>query len=226
MAVLAAIFGRKSDEPGAAHRSARAHTMHSSHRWPVAAVATTQFLAAPIRDRAGRFSPLKMSTLAVLLLPGAWFAGLALTGGLTPQPNGFVIYNSGVWAMWLLLFSLAVTPARHILRWNGLIAVRRMVGVAGLAYTLFHAAVYFGLEKTTLATVSADLQRLTVIVAILSALGLVALAATSFDAAVRRLGGSRDWNRIHDLACHLGDRIGRVCSTMTWGRSRWAEPRS
>jgi sulfoxide reductase heme-binding subunit YedZ len=44
-----------------------------------------------------------------------------------------------------------------------------------------------------------DLQRLTIIVAVASTLGLLALAVTSFDAAIRRLG-SRNWNRIHNLA--------------------------
>jgi sulfoxide reductase heme-binding subunit YedZ len=43
------------------------------------------------------------------------------------------------------------------------------------------------------------LKRLTIIVAIASTLGLLALAVTSFDAAIRRLG-SRNWNRIHNLA--------------------------
>jgi methionine sulfoxide reductase heme-binding subunit len=159
----------------------------------------TVALLAPLHDRRGRVSPLKAATFALLFLPGAWFLWLLLVGGLSPEPNGFVIYNSGVWAMWLLLFSLSVTPARHILRWSGLIAVRRMVGLAGLAYTLFHAGMYFGLEKTTWATVSADLKRLTVIVAVVSTLALTALAVTSFDAAVRTLG-SRGWNRIHNLA--------------------------
>ena len=158
----------------------------------------TAAVLAPLRDRRGHFAPLKAITFALLFAPGLWFAGLGLTGNLTPQPNGFIIYNSGVWAMWLLLLSLAVTPARRILGWNGLVAVRRMIGLAGLAYTLFHLAMYLALEKTTWATVSADLQRLTVLVALASTLGLTALAATSFDAAVQRLG-SRTWNRIHNL---------------------------
>ena len=155
-------------------------------------------LARPLHDRLGRFSPLKAAVFALLFVPGLWFLGLALTGGLTPQPFGFIIYNSGVWAMWLLLLSLAVTPARHILRWPELIAVRRMIGLAGLGYTLFHVVIYFSLDRTSWATISADLKRLTIIIAIASTLALLALAVTSFDAAIRGLG-SRNWNRIHNL---------------------------
>jgi sulfoxide reductase heme-binding subunit YedZ len=153
----------------------------------------------PLYDRLGRFSPLKATVFILLFVPGLWFLALAMTDGLTPQPFGFIIYNSGVWAMWLLLLSLAVTPARHILRWPELIAVRRMTGLAGLGYTLFHVVIYFTLDRTSWATISADLKRLTIILAIASTLGLLALAVTSFDAAIRRLG-SRNWNRIHNLA--------------------------
>src|SRR6185436_20472658 len=63
----------------------------------------------------------------------------------------------------------------------------------------FHVAIYFLLDRTTWASVAMDLQRITIIVAIASTLALLALAVTSFDAAIRRLG-SRNWNRIHNLA--------------------------
>jgi methionine sulfoxide reductase heme-binding subunit len=45
-------------------------------------------LQAPLRDRAGRFSPLKATVFALLFVPGLWFAWLAASGGLTPQPFG------------------------------------------------------------------------------------------------------------------------------------------
>jgi sulfoxide reductase heme-binding subunit YedZ len=155
-------------------------------------------LQAPWRDRRGRFSVLKAVTFALLLMPGVWLAWLTATGGLTPRPFGFLIYNTGAWAMWFLLISLAVTPARHILNWRELITVRRMIGLAGFAYTLLHVVIYFALDRNTWAFFVRDLERPTILIAIASTLGLLALAVTSFDAAVRRLG-SRTWNWIHNL---------------------------
>jgi sulfoxide reductase heme-binding subunit YedZ len=194
-AALAAIFGRKS------RSRARLKLRRDAGRAsPLAGV--KGFIAAlqiPLRDRAGRFSTLKATTFALLFMPAIWFAWLAATDGLTPQPFGFVIYNSGVWAMWFLLASLAITPARHILDLSELIAVRRMIGLAGAAYTLFHVVIYFLLDRTSWASVAMDLQRATILVAIASTILLVILAATSFDGAIRRLG-ARNWHRLHYVA--------------------------
>jgi len=63
----------------------------------------------PWRDRAGRFSPLRAVTLALLLAPAAWVAGLAATGNLGPEPWKDGLREIGLWAIRLLLVTLAVT---------------------------------------------------------------------------------------------------------------------
>ncbi len=204
VAALAAIFGRKSRSRA---RLKLRSTIRQDGNGSGGAAANIRadlrglldILETPARDRAGNVSALKSVTLAALLAPAVWFAAIAPTGGLTPRPFGFLIYNTGVWAMWFLLASLAVTPARHILRWSELIAIRRMLGIAGAAYTLFHIVVYFLLDRTTWAFIAADLQRATILIALASTLLLAALAATSTDGAIRRLG-ARNWNRLHYAA--------------------------
>ncbi len=156
-------------------------------------------LQAPIRDRRGRISPLKAVTFVLVLAPGAWLITLAAIGELTPLPYVFLIYNSGIWALWMLVASLAVTPARHILAWGELIVVRRMVGLAGFAYTLVHVVVYVGLDSYDIGFIANEfMTRPTIWVATASTLGLVALGVTSFDDAIRRMG-SQAWNRLHNL---------------------------
>jgi len=164
------------------------------------AVTLAARLQSPWRDRRGRFSALKATTFALLFVPGGWLAWEFATGGVGPLPLVFLIYHSGVWATWILLASLAVTPARHLLGWSQLIAVRRMIGVAGLAYTVLHIVIYVALDRFDWAFIANEMAtRVTIMVAIASTIGLIALGVTSFDAAISRMG-TRRWNQLHNLA--------------------------
>jgi sulfoxide reductase heme-binding subunit YedZ len=107
-------------------------------------------------------------------------------------------YWSGVWATAILLLALAITPALTIFRWRRLIIVRRMIGVTALAYTIAHIVIYFALRFWNFASIANEMvTRLSLIVAAVSTIGLIALGATSLDAAVRRMG-AEGWNRLHN----------------------------
>jgi sulfoxide reductase heme-binding subunit YedZ len=94
--------------------------------------------------------------------------------------------------------ALAVTPALAILRWPALVDVRRMIGVAALAYTLAHIVIYFGLRSWNVALIANEaVTRLTLAVAWLSTVGLIVLGATSLDAAIARMG-VKSWQRLHN----------------------------
>jgi sulfoxide reductase heme-binding subunit YedZ len=105
---------------------------------------------------------------------------------------------SGVWATMVLLAALTVTPALAVFRWHALVDVRRMIGVTALAYTLAHMVFFFGLRSWNFAVIGAEaVTRLTLIVAGLSTIGLIVLAATSLDAAIRSMG-AKNWQRLHN----------------------------
>jgi len=107
-------------------------------------------------------------------------------------------YWSGLWATAFLIGALAVTPARAILRWGQLIDVRRMIGVTALAYTIAHIVIYFALRFCNFASIAHEMAtRLSLILATVATIGLIALAATSIDAAVRRMG-ARGWQQLHN----------------------------
>lgn len=158
----------------------------------------------PWRDRAGAFSPLKAATLAGLCAPALWLAWLWLADGLGPRRLDAAIHFTGNWAVRILVLSLLVTPARQLLRQGRLLLVRRMVGVAALAYALLHLTLYVADQKFQLGTVAAEIvKRVYLAIGFTALLGLAALGATSFDAAIRRLG-ARAWQRLHRLSYVIG----------------------
>jgi len=154
----------------------------------------------PWQDRNRKFSWLKAGAFAFVLLPAVRFAFEFAAGeyGYLPIALGNMTYWSGVWATVILLMALAVTPALTVFRWHALVDARRMIGVTALVYTVVHIVFYFALRSWNFALIANEtLTRLTLIVATLSTIGLIALAATSLDAAIRRLG-ARNWQRLHN----------------------------
>jgi sulfoxide reductase heme-binding subunit YedZ len=119
------------------------------------------------------------------------------SGAFGPLPVIGLVYWSGVWATVLLLLTLSVTPIRHMLKWNGLIEVRRTIGLAGLTYSLIHLVSFFALYRWDWSgIVRQAYSRPSLIVATASLLGFLALGLTSTDAAVRWLG-PKNWHRLH-----------------------------
>ncbi|WP_439573207.1 sulfite oxidase heme-binding subunit YedZ [Phreatobacter sp.] len=153
----------------------------------------------PWNDRAGTLSWLKLTVLLGLLAPGAWIAFQAATGTLGSKPITSAIHQSGDWAVRLLLVGLLVTPLRHVADWPKLIVVRRMIGVAALAYAALHLVFYVVEQAFDLGKVASEIVlRFYLTIGFVALLGLLALGATSTDAMIRRLGGVR-WNRLHSL---------------------------
>lgn len=154
----------------------------------------------PWRDRNGAFSPFKTLVLAALLLPAILLAEAAWTSALGPRPWEAATHDSGTWTIRLLLLSLAVTPARQVLRQARIAEVRRMIGVACFAYVMLHLTLYAGdLAFDWLKVASEILRRIYLTIGFVALLGLGALAATSTDGALKRMGG-RAWRRLHRLA--------------------------
>jgi sulfoxide reductase heme-binding subunit YedZ len=157
-------------------------------------------LVWPWQDRNRRFSRLRASTFALMLLPAirsAYLVGTGDYGTLPPIVLGGLTYWSGVWATAILLMALAVTPAVTIFRWSALIDVRRMIGVTALVYAIAHVVIYFTFRHWDIAFIANDmLTRLTLILATLSTIGLIVLGATSVDAAIRYMG-AKNWQRLH-----------------------------
>jgi sulfoxide reductase heme-binding subunit YedZ len=156
----------------------------------------------PWQDRKGRFSWLKGITFALMLGFAARFFYQAYGAGdygMFPIALGGMTFWSGVWATVILLLALAVTPATKLLRWPAVIDVRRMIGVTALLYTLGHVVIYFALRMWNLTFILNEVAtQLSLILATLSTVGLVALGVTSTDGSIRRMGAA-NWQRLHNL---------------------------
>lgn len=172
------------------------------------------------RDRTGRFSPLKAATLALVTLPGVvaavtlLLADPAVPGALPAGPPALgpggpageaarpitdAIHVTGDWAVRFLLLSLAVTPAMRSLRWPRALIVRRMIGVAAFAYVATHFLLYVVDQQFDLAKVASEIVlRVYLTIGFVAVVGLAVLAATSTDAAVRRMGAPA-WQRLHRI---------------------------
>src|SRR5215475_4374209 len=151
------------------------------------------------RDRRGRLSMLRIATLALLLAPlaKAIFEANEIAHGARPLNE--LIHRAGFWALVFLGVTLAVTPFRHVLRYGNLIDVRRMLGVGTFCYIAAHLALFFADQSYSIAKVVHEItHRVYLIIGMTAWLGLAALAATSTDGMVRRLGGLR-WRRLHQI---------------------------
>jgi methionine sulfoxide reductase heme-binding subunit len=151
----------------------------------------------PWRDNGGRLSPLKLAVFLALFLPGAWTLLSYPLDALGARPLNEAIHQIGLWGFRFLLISLTITPASQVLQLPRLILVRRMIGVASAAYIAIHFSLYVGDQMFDLVKVASEIVlRIYLTIGFVALIGLAALAATSTDAMVRRLGGRR-WLRLH-----------------------------
>jgi methionine sulfoxide reductase heme-binding subunit len=146
----------------------------------------------PWQDRGGRFSALKALTFAALFVPALVLAEQYVRGTLGARPITELIHGSGLWAFRLLLISLAVTPLRQVLRLPRLILVRRMLGVATFCYAALHLVLDAADDMFNLDLLLSEIvHRVYLTIGAAALLLLLALAATSTDGMIERLGGKR-----------------------------------
>jgi sulfoxide reductase heme-binding subunit YedZ len=144
-------------------------------------------------------SALRLVTLAVLLAPVGKALFDALLIAHSARPINELIHRAGFWALVFLGVALAVTPFRRILRYGQLIDVRRMIGVGAFFYIATHLALFFADQSYSVVKFFTEIfSRVYLIIGITAWLGLAALAITSTDAMVRRLGGVK-WRRLHQI---------------------------
>jgi methionine sulfoxide reductase heme-binding subunit len=161
-------------------------------------------MVLPWNDYSGRLSPLKLAVFVALFVPAGWVAYAYGFGLLGARPLNEAIHQIGLWTIRLIFLALAVTPLRQILQWPRLILVRRMIGVAAFAYVLIHFSLYTASEAFDLEKVASEIvHRVYLTIGFAALLGLAALAATSTDGMVRRLGGRR-WQLLHRLVYAIG----------------------
>lgn len=124
----------------------------------------------------------------------------ALTDGLGANPAQTLIQETGEWALRWLWLTLLVTPLREMAALPALLRYRRTLGVTAFVYAVLHLLSYAWLDKGwVLDDIAADVfKRNFILVGMLTFLVMLPLALTSFNAAIRALGG-RKWQLLHKL---------------------------
>jgi sulfoxide reductase heme-binding subunit YedZ len=156
----------------------------------------------PWTDRSGRLSPLKIAMLVAAVVPSLWIGSSFAAGRLGPLPFDAAISETGKWTIRFLLLSLLITPLQRVGNWPRLIIVRRMIGIAALAYGLLHLCLYVADQGFHLAHVFSEIaQRTYLTIGFVALAGLAVLGATSFDGVMRRMG--RRWKQLHRIVYGL-----------------------
>ncbi len=153
---------------------------------------------APSSARAGawRWQLVVTALACVPLLYTLWqLATLPVT-----NPSQLLQRSLGLWALRLLLITLAITPLVRWTRWYRLVPLRRTLGLASFAYACSHLGVYVWLDMGfDLREMAFDVGKRPFIgIGALIILCLLPLAATSTTAAQRALGARR-WKALHRL---------------------------
>ena len=153
----------------------------------------------PWRDRRGRLVRIKAAVFPLLFIPGLLTTLWLATGDLGSRPVMEAIHQTGLWTIRLLFISLAITPFARIISWPQLLLIRRMVGIAALAYGVVHLSLYVVDSGFALLTVASEIVfRFYLTIGFVALLGLAALGVTSTDNAIKRMGVN--WKRLHRLA--------------------------
>jgi len=135
---------------------------------------------------------------AVALVPFTVLTLGVVQHSLGPNPAETLIRSLGDWTLRFLCLTLAVTPLRQ---WTGVATLARLRRMLGL-FTAFYATLHFTAYAVfDMGLVWSDIvrdvaKRPFILVGTAAFLLLLPLAATSFNRAIRWLGGAR-WQRLH-----------------------------
>ena len=158
------------------------------------------------------------------LAPLAWLVVALFTQQLGANPAEALLRSTGDWALRGLCLALAITPLRQLTGQPALARLRRMVGLWAFAYALLHLLAYAWLDRgLEWSELLADIaQRPFILVGTLAWGLLLLLALTSFDAAIRWLGGKR-WRALHRAVYLVAPLALLHFYWMRLGKNQWAE---
>ncbi len=136
-----------------------------------------------------------------LLVPLLLLIWDAMHHSLGADPVNFAIHTTGFVALLYLLLSLVVTPLRSVTGYSWLVQFRRSLGVYAFYYAAVHLSIYFwwDRQRNLSGTVHEITHRYYLLIGFLSLALMAPLWATSFNAAIRAMGG-KNWKRLHRLA--------------------------
>jgi methionine sulfoxide reductase heme-binding subunit len=147
----------------------------------------------------GLLHPVVKPVLFVLaLLPLAQLVWGVFNNTLGANPAEALIRSTGDWTLRFLCLTLAVTPLREAFGLSALARFRRLLGLFTFFYGVLHFLCYAWLDMSlNLSLIVSDIaKRNFILVGSAALLLMLPLAATSFNAAIRKMGAAR-WKALH-----------------------------
>ena len=135
------------------------------------------------------------------LIPFANLFLAYLTNSLGPDPVANITHTTGIWALNLLIASLAISPARKLTHWNWLIRLRRTIALYAFFYASLHILNYLIFDQFfDWPEINKDITRYPYMMAgLFSFVLMIPLAFTSTTDMMKLMGG-RNWQMLHRLA--------------------------
>ena len=143
-------------------------------------------------------------TPAAILAAQVWEVSRTGNDALGADPVAEIEHRLGLWALRLLMATLAITPLRQLTGQAVLVRFRRMLGLYAFFYACLHFSAYLVLDlRGYWSQVFEEIAKRPYITVGFSAwLLLLPLALTSTTGWIRRLG--RNWTRLHRLVYAAG----------------------
>ncbi len=145
----------------------------------------------------------KAFVVTLLVLPGLWPAVpiVRQDASVLADPGKYILHHLGFTACVLLAIVLTFTPLRVVFPSSKLAQTlnrhRRLVGVTVFVYAALHLTMYL-IYEGGFGTLINDVAKPFITTGLVAFTLLLALAVTSFDRAIKLLGGKR-WKNLHRL---------------------------
>lgn len=145
----------------------------------------------------------KAFVVTMLVLPGLWPAVpiVQQDASVLADPGKYILHHLGFTACVLLAIVLTFTPLRVLFPSSKLAQAlnrhRRLVGVTVFVYAALHLTMYL-IYEGGFGTLVNDIGKPFILTGMVAFTLLLALAVTSFDRAIKLMGGKR-WKNLHRL---------------------------
>lgn len=149
-------------------------------------------------------APIRILLHLLCAVPALYLLFNTFFGSLGVNPVETLTHQSGIWAIRILLVSLAITPLRMLIKAPQLLLYRRLLGLWAFFYALVHFTIYLTFDlRFSFALVIDDIIQRPYITAGFTALVLmIPLAITSTTGWQRRL--KRNWSKLHKVVYIVG----------------------
>lgn len=144
-----------------------------------------------------KLTPLQIAVHLVGILPFVRLLYKYFTNDLTINPIQYLEQQTGLAAVTILVLSLATTPLRTVFNWRQPTKHRRALGLYSFFYAALHVIIFsaidYGFNLNLL--FEATFEKRYTLVGSIAFILMLALAATSFNWSMRKLG--KNWKRLH-----------------------------